>query len=403
MQPLQLFEPTPVTGLRDPQANNSDASKPQVNPQLKWLEPGIAPFVTLLANKRNQLPDVANYRHTWWKKYPFPNVVQVSHAGGYDADDTSIALRAGDGSKVAPDYTLFNIRTEERIRVSSIPTTDTPTVIRNLGGSGGVPINDGDTLFILGSTREDGAGIGTLLSTTPIEEYNYPEITRTPFGLTGRMENTERWIGDDMEETQREAWQEHAKQLERKYFFGIRDLRTGTLGKGQNTMGGLADFTRTNVLDMNGNEFTPSSFKDFANEVLKYGRGGYIGGQGQARKMMFGSHALFQTVSDWEGDKVRYAQSDKVIGMDVKEIVTASGVIVLFPSAVFDTVDGLRNQAFIVDLNEIGPANYRGRATRLLSDRQANDVDAREFEYFTDQTLEIGIEEAFGRILNIGL
>ena len=118
---------------------------------------------------------------------------------------------------------------------------------------------------------------------------------------------------------------------------------------------------------------------------------------------MFGSHALFQQVSDWAGANVRYAQNDQVVGMDVKEIQTASGVIVLFPSAIFDTIEGLKNQAFVVDLNEIAPANYRGRATRLLSDRQANDVDAKAFEYFTDQTLEVPLEEAHGRILNIGL
>ena len=402
MPPLPIYEPTPISGYRDPQGNNSAASKPQVDPQLKWLEPGIAPFVTLLANKRNQLPDIANFRHTWWKKYPFPN--QVESAAAYDADDTAITLQTGDGAKVAADYTLFNIRTEERIRVSSVVVaTDVATCIRNLGGSGGVGINLGDVFVILGSTREDGAGIGTMLSTLPVEEYNLPEITRTPFGLTGRMLNTERWIGADMEETQREAWHEHAKQLERKYFLGIRDLRTGANGRGQNTMGGLADFTRTNVLDMNGNQLTQTSFNDFAGDVLKYGRGGYIGGSGPARKMMFGSHALFQQVSDWAGANVRYAQNDQVVGMDVKEIQTASGVIVLFPSAIFDTIEGLKNQAFVVDLNEIAPANYRGRATRLLSDRQANDVDAKAFEYFTDQTLEVPLEEAHGRILNIGL
>lgn len=402
MPPLPIYEPTPISGLRDPQGNNSAASKPQVDPQLKQLEPSIAPFVTLLANKRNQLPDIAGYKHTWWKKYPFPNQVEV--VGAYAAGDTAITLQAGDGAKVAADYTLFNIRTEERIRVSSVVVaTDVATCIRNLGGSGGVGMVNGDVLFILGSTREDGAGLGTLLSTLAVEEYNYPEITRTPFGLTGRMLNTERWIGSDMEETQREAWHEHAKQLERKYFYGIRDLRTGTLGKGQNTMGGLADFVRTNVMDMNGNQLTQTSFNEFAGDVLKYGRGGYIGGTGAARKMMFGSHALFQMVSDWAGANVRYAQNDQVVGMDVKEIQTASGTIVLFPSAIFDTVEGLKNQAFIVDLNEIAPANYRGRATRMLSDRQDNDVDAKEFEYFTDQTVEVPIEEAHGRILNIGL
>lgn len=399
--PTSLYEPTMVTDFRDPQVNNTNANKPQVDPQLKWLEPAIAPFVTLLANKKNQLPDVANPRHSWYKKYPLPNVVQ-NGPNTYTSADATIVLQAGDGVKIGVDFTLFNIRTEERIRVSAAPTGDSTPVVRNIGGSGGVGINPGDTFFILGPTKEDGSGIGPMKSTLVVEDFNYPEITRTPFGLTGRMLNTERWIGNDMEETQREAWHEHAKRLERKYFYGVRHFGTGVGGRGQNHMGGLADFVRTNVFDLNGNQLTQTSFNDFANEVFKYGGGGFIGGSAEPMKLMFGSRALFQHVTDWAGEFVRYGQTDGRVGMKIKEIQTAVGIIKLFPSAVFDTVPELRNQAFIVDINEIGAANYRGRATRLLSDRQAPDVDAREWEYFTDQTLEIAMEEAHGRILNMG-
>ncbi len=397
--PSTLYSASPISGRRDPQGNNGTFNKPQIDGHLKWLEPSVAPFVTLLANKKNQLPDVAGPIHKWGKKYPYPNVVTL--AADATSGATTLTLQSGDGAKLAADYLLFNIRTEERIRVSSV-SVDTPTVTRNLGSSGGNGMTAGDQLLILGPSREDGAGIGSIRSTLPVEDYNYLEITRLPFGLTGRMLNTEQYYGNDLENEQRDKWHEFAKMIERKYFFGVRDLRTGTLGNGQNTMGGCADFIRHNVWDLNGNQITQTSFNDFANEVMKYGAGGYIGGSGTPQKLLFGSRALFQVVCDWAGEKVRYAQNDKVVGMEIMKIQTAVGVITMFPSAIFDTVDALRNQAFVIDINEIAPANYKGRATRLLSDRQANDVDAREWELFNDSTLQFPIEEAHGRILNIG-
>lgn len=397
--PQPLYDPTVISSLRDPQGNNSAATVPQIDPQLHWLEPEIAPFISLMANKLNKYKPISDYKKTWFKKYPYPH--RVTSLGAVAAGVNVITLRVGDGAKLALDYYLMNLRTEENVRVSVAPTTDNVTCIRGLGDHGPFDINDGDAWLILGNTREDGADIGALRSTGQRTDFNLAEIQRNPFGLTGRMLKTERWIGSDLEESQREAWHEHAKSLERKAFWGLRDQRLGTLGNGQNTMGGLRQFIKRNVWDLDGKNITKTSFDDFCVEAGKYGRGGYL--FGTAVKGIFCGRAMAQMFSDWAEEKVRYAPSDNHVGMVIDVIKNASGTWNIFKTGTFDIVPELANQAFIVDMTEVGTADFNGRGTALLSDRQGNGLDGRQLEYLTDNTLIVPMEEAHGRIINVSL
>jgi len=72
-------------------------------------------------------------------------------------------------------------------------------------------------------------------------------------------------------------------------------------------------------------------------------------------------------------------------------------------SGLFDAVPELANQAYVLDINEIEVAPFIGRDTALLADRQANDVDGKAWEYFTDMTSKWPMQEAHGRLINIGL
>jgi len=393
-----LTRPTAITQSVDPQGNNSTATVPQVDPRLHWLEPDVAPFISLLENKIQKSKPVRNYRHTWFKQYPYPN--QVTSLGAVGAGTSTVTLAVGDGAYLAIDYSLMNIRTGEIVRVTTTPTNDSVATRRSIGSNGPFDIFDGDKWLILGPTNEDGAGMGPIRTVGNSEDYNFPEITRHPFGLTGRMLTTERWTGPAMEEEQRKAWHEHAKSLERKAFFGLREQALGTLGNGQNAMGGLRDFIRRNVWDLAGANITKTSFDDFAVEVGKYGRGGYL--HGTATKGIFCGRQMAQVFIDWAEGKVLYRPTDRVVGMEVDVIQNASCKFNIFKCGTFDTIPGMENRAFIVDINEVSSAPYEGRSTSMLSDRQANDIDGKKFEFFTDQTLEVPMEEAHGMILNAG-
>ena len=398
--PLPMYEPTPIASMRDPQGNNSTATKPQVDPQLHWIEPEVSPLVSVLSNRARKAAPVRDFVHTWFKKYP-PSY-KVTSLGAVAAGVNVLTLKVGDGAKLALDYSLINLRTEEVVRVSVAPTTDSVTCVRGFGDNGPFDVNDGDVWLILGPSREDGAGIGALRSTGQTTDYNYPEITRHPFGLTGRMIGTERYVGPDRDEAQRETWHEHAKSLERKLLLGTRDRRLGTLGNGQNMMGGARFFIRRNVWDMNWQNLTQTSLDDFLLEVGKYGGGGYLAG-GTGHKMIFCGRAVAQQITRFADSKVRYQPNDRVVGMDVDQIRNAAGTFSIMKSGIFDAVPELATQAYVLDINEIEIAPFIGRDTSLLADRQANDIDGRTWEYFTDMTSKWPMQEAHGRIINVGI
>lgn len=397
--PQPITRPAAIQQSVDPQGNNSLATVPQVDPRLHWLEPDVAPFISLLENKVKKAKPVRNFVHTWLKQYPYPN--QVTSLGAVAAGVTPITLAVGDGAYLAIDYSLMNIRTGEVVRVTTTPTTDSVAVRRGVGDVGPFDINDGDKWLIMGATKEDGSRMGPIRTVGNVEEYNYPEITSNPFGLTGRMLTTERWTGPAMEEEQRKAWHKHAKELEYKAFFGLRDRALGTLGNGQNSMGGLRQFIRRNVWDLNGANITKTSFDDYAVEVGKYGQGGYL--FGSATKGIFCGRQMAQVFIDWAEGQVRYQPNDRVVGMEVDVIRNASCRFNVFKCGVFDTIPGLENMAFVVDITEVSSAPFEGRGTMMLSDQQEPDRDGRSFQFFTDMTMEVPLEEAHGLIINASL
>lgn len=397
--PLPLYEPTPITTLRDPQGNNSTVTVPQVDPKLHWIEPEVAPLISMLSNKVRKTSPVKDFVHTWFKKYP-PSY-KVTSLGAVAAGVNVLTLRVGDGAKLILDNSLLNLRTEEVVRVSVAPTTDSVTVIRGFGDHGPFDVLDGDAWLILGTSKEDGSGSPAIRSTGQRSDYNYPEIQRDAFGLTGRMLTTERWTGPDMEEAQRETWHKHAKSLEYKLILGTRDRRLGTLGYGQNMMGGARYFIKRNVWDLNWNNLTQASLDDFLLEVGKYGGGGYL--FGSAHKLIVCGRQVAQAITRFADSKVRYQPNDRVLGMEIDQIRNTAGTFGIVKNGLFDIVAELATQAYIIDINEVSIAPFAGRSTMMLSDRQLPDVDGKQFEFFTDQTSEWPMEEAHGRILNIGI
>ena len=398
--PLPMYEPTPIAGMRDPQGNNSTTTKKQVDPQLHWLEPEVAPLVSVLSNRAKKIAPVRDFVHYWYKKYP-PSY-KVTSLGAVAAGVNTLTVKVGDGAKLQKDVAIMNLRTEEIDRVTTTPTNDSVAVTRGFGDHGPFDVLDGDVWLIMGISKEDGSARALARTTGQVEDYNYPEITSDTFELTGRMLGTERYVGPDMDEVQRETWHEHAKKLERKLLFGTRDRRLGVLGYGQNMMGGARYFIKRNVWDANFQNLTQTSLDDFLLEVGKYGGGGYLAG-GTGHKLIFCGRAVAQIITRFASGQVRYQPNDRVVGMDVQQIQNAAGTFGIMKSGLFDAVPELANQAYVLDINEIEVAPFIGRDTALLADRQANDVDGKAWEYFTDMTSKWPMQEAHGRIINIGL
>lgn len=384
--------PTMVSGMRDPGQTVSQRIIADVQDEIHMYLPEAAPL-TLLTTRIKKSREVTQYSYDWLTKDEYPRFAVVS--GAQTSSDTSIELQTGHGGRFAANYVLLNTRTREHILVSSI-STDTLTVVRGIGGIQEA-MNDGDNLVFTRMVAADGASIGTLKSVQETRDFNYTEIIRTPFGFTGRQENTDLYGGKDPM-TERK-WQaiEHSKSIEYMLLFGKRHTRTASSGFLQTFSGGAEFFIRSNVWDLNGVSLSERAFDEFLEQAMRWGRGGHLGGS--ATKYLFASARLMTIIHQWAKDRIEYRPLDDQIGIKVGKYVTTHGTIMLIHDPLL--INDHAAYAFLLDLNHVRRTHHQGRNTKLLTGREANDVDGMQEEYLSDVGAQFELEASHAMIKGI--
>src|SRR5512134_1804343 len=148
--------------------------------RIAYLDPDAAPLTLVLMKARSK--DASNTKFEWIEK-DLPARWKATTATQTNVD-TSIEVDNGDYFS-AGDLVKAP-RTGEVFRVVSI-ATNTLTVIRAVDGDAttGVAMNDNEDLVIIGNAYAEGVTSGVEKSHKETYPYNYTQITRTPFGVTG--------------------------------------------------------------------------------------------------------------------------------------------------------------------------------------------------------------------------
>lgn len=383
--------PTIVSGAREPGSGvPSQRIIPDVRDTIILWEPEAAPLLALTKKLREKMP-ASQRQFDWIEEEPYPSVLEV--AGAETSGDTTVAVATGQGSRVAANFLLRNRRTEEVLLVTGVSTDDL-TVVRGIGSSGGAAMNAGDELEFIGTAYADGATSGTAKTVKGAREYNYTQIVRTPYHLTGRQADTAMFGGRDIKTTGRQAAVEHKKQLEKLAFFGRRYNDSGSPER--TTTGGLDQFLASNIWDLNSVVPTQAAFIDFLEQPMRWGQGGVERGDGN--KALFCSPRWLSLVWTWYKDTIRTVNDPelKKIGLNVQEIVTPHGNIMLFRQPLFTGQNA--GLAYLVDLNHVVYRPHQGRDTELHENIQANDEDGVKHEWFTDGGFEIQVEASHAKI-----
>ncbi len=356
------------TSLRGPESQNSARVVVDMEDQILLYQPEATPLMTLTAKMRKKRKAV-NPRFDWLEKDEYPRGVTSSTA--ITQVVTSLVLSSvAEGVACVAGNVLVNTRTGENLLVTTTPTTATVAVTRGIGG-GAADIDVGDTFLIAFNSQEDGAGLADERSIQEFNYFNYTQIIRTPFGFTGRDLQTELYGGkDEMTETK---WQaiEHKKSIEYAMAFGKRHLITGTH---QRTFtNGLDNAILSNRWNVEGITLTERSFTEFLEVAMKWGKGGNQNGSGT--KYLLASSAWLTEINAWVGDRLRYKILDKSIGFSAQEYNSPHGNVELIRWPLLDYFHP--DKAFLLDLNHIRYVYMRGRDTKLLYDRQDNDIDGK--------------------------
>lgn len=384
--PAARANPTVVVGERDPGTTVAQRIIADVKDEIIFVQPSASPLTYM--TKRFRKREVSQYSYDWLEKDIYPRLSDV--VGAVLSSDLTIVVGAGQGASIPANAVLMNRRTREQVLVVSV-STDTITVVRGIGGIQEA-MNDGDKLDLLRVVFEDGASKGNIKSVKEDRKFNYTEIIRTISGWTGRQMNTAMYGGKDPQTERKWAAIEHSISIEEMLLFGRRHTRTGAGGKLQTMSGGLEFFITTNVWDLAGNEPNVDQIVEVLEEGMKHGRGGYLNG-GTRTKWLFHSPRWGSKFQKMAHNRIEYRPPDTSLGILIGELKTSHGTLMLVEDPLL-TGPEHGGWAFLVDLNHCYYVYHQGRDTKLLDNRQANDVDGTEEEYLTDCGAQVELEFA---------
>jgi len=377
--------PTIVSGMRATSGTvdiNQDRRIIEMDDEIFLLEPSKAPL-TLLTSKVNK-EGVGNPEFKWLEDERIPTVDRIN-AGTLTTTATEITV---DNASYFRVNSILRIqRTGEVMRVSAVGGT-TLTVARSWGGTAAAVLLDNDSIAILGGAAAEGATSEDSKTTQSTTAYNYTEIIRSPFEFTNTELASDLYGQGDLAYQQMKVGIEHAVDIENKLWFGERNA-DASIAAARRSTGGFDQVISTNDSDFGG-VFNMVTFFSFAEDVFRYG---------SDSKVMFAAPSVVSNIS-LEGIKyLELVPSDETFGLSVQRLLTPHGVLMVVKHNLFEG-DTYGKRAYVVDLDNVGYRFLKSRDTKLQTNIQANDKDARKDEYLTEMGLVRRLEKTHGRIKN---
>ncbi len=389
--------PTVVTGSRGPENVYSNRVIVDIADEIAWYRPSANPLTTLSTRLRKKRA-VTQRQFGWFTKDEYPRVIELSAASL--VADTTLDVVAANATYSANQFMYRNARTEELVLVTSGGGTAALTVTRGFGGSTQADMEAGDKLTYISTVFPDGSGRGTAKSTKEVYDYNYCQIVKETYEVTGRQEHTDMYGGNDLDTERKAHAIEHAKSLEKVLFWGGRSTGTGSNGHEQTTAAGIRSYIQSNVWDLGGTRPTERSFVEALEEFMKEGKGGNLSA-GQAKKFLFTPTRWTTEIEFFAKDKLRYSPEMTKLGLQSKEYLTTHGLLFIVPCHLLD--EDAPDTAFLLDLNHIRFVYHQGRDTKIMRNTQNNDSDTHEEIIQSDISVEVTLEASHGIMKGLDL
>lgn len=300
----------------------------------------------------------------WWEKDPVRRTF-YSDASSTDSDTT---LTFDDNATspatdiwvfLAAGAILLNDRTGERIRVATTPTTSTVTVTRGVQGTTAAAINDNDVWTLVTLAKVNGTVPRPSAYAQPTSYTNYIQT----FNSTASIDNAYKAgiLRTDIEgpqmESQLEALEQIANDIEWAYFLGVKELATvndGTRNGPAYYTGGIKAAIDTasltdNALD--GNESSGVTLDAFSNWLESCMT------VGSDTKLFLGGPKAYSAITKFansnSGGYRSTDHSESVWGMAIETIKTPFGELSMASHPLFKNVSVYNDWGFVIDLQLI--------------------------------------------------
>ena len=362
----------------------------EMDDTVHMLEPNRAQLA-LLTSKISK-KGVSNAKFEWSTDEHIPTLDAINMSGG--TWSTATVLTVDNGGYYGTNSLVQVQRTGEVLRVTAVSNSgNTITVEREWGSVvSAAALLDNDSLTILGGMAQEGATSENGRTTKKVFDYNLTEIKRSPFEFTNTELATDLYGEADLSYQARKKAAEHSVEIENAILFGARGS-TYTIGGSDGAMirstGGINEFISTNDSDFGG-IFNMVTFFNFCEDVFRYG---------SEKKLFLAARSVVTNISLEAIKYLEMVPKDDTFGIDIVRLLTPHGVLMVTKHNLLEgTTHG--KYAYVLDMDNLGYRFLKGRDTKLKTNIQANDKDARKDEYITEFGLFRAHENTHGRITN---
>lgn len=393
-----------VGGLRGTGDWGTDERPKDFRSNILFFNPnGEAPIFALTAKAGKRV--VKDPEFSWWNEGNA--LVRLQINGALNSTDTLIAvdtvdptsttlganygtatqLKPGDVLMVEPaaDAVAY---TSELIEVDNVLSDTQFTAKRGVGGSSAASISNDQWLTLIGSAYAEGTGAPRAVSRNPIKFYNYTQIFKNTYELSGTADHTEARTGSPWSNDKKRKAYDHSRDIEMSILFGRRSETTGDNGKPKRTMGGLRTFIPTSNTTVFGSAVTPSSLITALAPIFDFNTGA-----GDTRIAFLGNEAALQlgiVLNSATNVRINTTERVKVYGIHFQELILPQGRV-LFKTHPLLSRHGLyKKSAFVIDFDALKWAPLQGRDTKTKDDVQADDEDVRRGFIQTEGGIEVG-------------
>jgi len=393
-----------IGGLRGTGDFGTDERPKDFRSNVLFFNPnGESPIFALTAKSGKRV--VKDPEFSWWAEGNA--LVRLQVAGSHAAGDTLITvdtldptsttlganygtathLKPGDLLMVEPsaDAALY---APELIEVTNVLSDTQFTATRGAGGSTAATIANDIWVTLIGSSYAEGTGAPRAVSRNPTKFYNYTQIFKNTYELTGTLDKTMLRTGDAWSNDKKRKGYDHSRDIELSILFGRRAEVTGENGKPKRTMGGLRTFIPAANTTVFSSAVTPNSLIDAVGPVFDFNTGA-----GDTRIMFVGNQAAIELGKIFNAATnihINTSERVKVYGIGFQEVLLPQGRILIKTHPLLSRHGLYKKSAFVVDFDALKWAPMEGRDTKAKDDVQTDDEDVRRGFYQTEGGIEVG-------------
>ena len=365
-----------------------------VAPEIALLDANNAPLMTLLMKLRKSKASQPKFE---WQEDVFPAQATAIQTADASANDTTVVVTAGTGSYGRPGDLWWNVESDEIMYIQSV-TTDTWTVIRGVGGTTPTINSVAQEIYYIGNAMPMGWTARAPLTTVISQPYNYCQLFKESFEVTGTLDATTLYGGADRSYLRRKHGDLHKRDIEKTFWFGDRDLIAtdeaatymATTYTGAYMTRGVTKWIETapaGNVHSNDTILTEDEFCGYLQTDFRYGNG---------VKFMFCSPLALTVISSWGRDKLQVVPRDTTFGINITRYISPHGELNLINNKMLGDITDADDEAqnpskssYILDIEQL---KYRYlRDTRLEMGIQENDRDSLQDQYMTECGLEFSL------------